>query len=221
MNNDPLKRLVHGFHAFKDANYGGETSPFEVLVRDGQKPRILLIACSDSRVDPAITLGLEPGDVFVIRNVANIIPPYEMDSAQHGASAALEYAVNVLEVEHVVVMGHAFCGGIRALVDFPEKMRADSDSFIERWMSLAKPTFDRALIRHPELSQDDLAHECEKDGVLASLNNLRTFPWVRERLESGSLQIHGWYFNLLEGRLCAYSEESKKFEALAGDGLDT
>ena len=212
MKDDSIDRMLRGFQTFKDTHYWGDVSPFATLVREGQSPKVLLIACSDSRVDPAITLGLAPGDVFVIRNVANIIPPYEMDSAQHGASAALEYAIQTLKVEHVVVMGHAHCGGIRALVDQPDRMQPESDSFIERWMSLAKPAYERALADYPDADDDRLAHECEKDGVLASLGNLKTFPWVQSRVEAGKLEIHGWYFDLVSGDLCAYSEESKKFE---------
>lgn len=214
MGDKALERLVRGFEAFRDSHYTGDQSPFETLVREGQKPRILLVACSDSRVDPAITLGVEPGDIFVIRNVANIIPPCEQDSAQHGASAALEYAVRHLEVEHIVIMGHAHCGGIRALVDNPEQMNPDSQSFIERWMSLAKPAYQRAVERHPGASAEELAQECEKDSVLASLANLQTFPWVKERLETGRLKLHGWYFDLVKGDLRAYDPDSGRFETL-------
>ncbi|MBL7004250.1 MAG: carbonic anhydrase [Gammaproteobacteria bacterium] len=214
MPDEAIERMVRGFRTFKDKNYWGDVSPFETLVREGQKPKVLLIACSDSRVDPAITLGLAPGDVFVIRNVANIIPPYEMDSAQHGASAALEYAITTLKVEHVVVMGHAHCGGIRALVDQPKRMCANSDSFLERWMSLAKPAYESVINEYPDADNAELAHQCEKESVLSSLNNLKTFPWVEQRLKEGSIKLHGWYFNLVNGNLCVYSEADKRFKSV-------
>lgn len=207
-----LERLIEGFRRFRKEHYTEEESPFTRLVREGQSPKVLLIACSDSRVDPAITLGSEAGDLFVIRNVANLVPPCEHDSAQHGASAALEYAVRNLEVEHIVVKGHAHCGGIRALIDDPEAMRPDSDSFIKRWMSLAAPAYWRARERHPDADDDLLAKECEKDSVLLSLRNLETFPWVKERMDAGKLKLHGWYFDLVEGELSTYDPETKRFQ---------
>jgi len=211
-HDDTLLGLIAGFERFRERYH--DTPEYQCLVQDGQKPRVLLLACSDSRVDPAITLDVKPGELFVIRNVANLVPPYETNSGQHGVSAAIEYAVSVLKVDHIIVKGHAKCGGIRALVDNPEQASIDSASLIGRWMAIAKPAYERAKSRHPDADNDTLAAELEKDSILASLDNLMTFPMVRERVKSGDLKLHGWYFDITNGTLRGWNPRTRRFEEL-------
>ena len=170
--------------------------PPKILHQEGQSPKVLVIACSDSRVDPSIILGAEPGDLFVIRNVANIVPPYEHDlSSCHGTSAAIEYAVNHLQVEDIVILGHSHCGGIRALVDD----RENDHTFIDNWIYIVEDAKFEAAHRH--LDHEESCAFCEKAAIGISLHNLETFPFVKEKLAAGKLRLHGWYFSIETGAL--------------------
>ncbi|WP_297365405.1 carbonic anhydrase [Acidiferrobacter sp.] len=190
-----LSWLVEGFGRFRQRHF--ESDLFKRLSEEGQTPKVLVLGCCDSRVDPAIVLDCDPGDLFVIRNVANLVPPFESAGHYHGTSAALEFGVCNLDVEHVIVLGHAQCGGIRALL---EGTSGEENSFIKSWMTLAESARDKVLSRPSGESQ---AKDCEKQAILASLENLMTFPWVRSRVEAGELQLHGWYFDIENGTLLA------------------
>lgn len=210
----PIDKLVSGFRHFRREHFERKDPYYQALVRGGQSPRVLFLACSDSRVDPAIVFGTAPGDLFIIRNVANIVPPFETNAGQHGVSAAIEYAVNVLEVEHIIINGHSQCGGIRALCERPDEATIDNPCLVGRWLALARPAYDKARADYPEAAMEQLARECEKDSVLASLDNLLTFPMVKARVEAGRLRLHGWYFDMERGLLQAWSPESGRFEAI-------
>lgn len=197
-----LSKLVEGFGRFHHSHF--ESDPFKKLLKQGQTPKVLVLGCCDSRVDPAIILDCAPGDLFVIRNVANLVPPFENAGHYHGTSAALEFGVCNLGVEHIIVLGHAQCGGIRALVE-GTSYGAES-SFIRSWMKLASSAREAVVAMHPNAKLDFLAKECEKQAILASLDNLLTFPWVKSRVESGTLQLHGWYFDIEYGMLLAYKD---------------
>jgi len=214
-NHTPIKKLVAGFKHFCLTRIEPQDQYFQALVREGQNPRVLFLACSDSRVDPAIVFGTEPGDLFIIRNVANIVPPYEINAGQHGVSAAIEYAVNSLKVEHIIINGHSQCGGIRALCENPEDAHIDSPHLVGRWLALAKPAYDKARADYPDADMNRLAHECEKDSVIRSLDNLMSFPMVRERVEAGHLQLHGWYFDMARGQLRAWNPATGRFDTLS------
>lgn len=185
-----IDKLLDGFAAFRAATF--ETARFRALAREGQKPRLLVIACSDSRVDPAILFGAQPGELFVVRNVANLVPPYQPDGHYHGTSAAIEFAVRDLGVAGIVVLGHSSCGGIAALAAEGGTAR----EFVGPWMSLA-------------------AHACahrgsaarEQASIRRSIENLRSFPWIAERETVGTLALHGWWFDLEDGRLWALDGE--------------
>lgn len=205
--------LIEGFHRFREQHFTGDDALYHQLVQDGQAPRILVVACCDSRVDPSLVLNCAPGDLFVIRNVANLVPPAENRSgAHHGTSAALEFGVCNLGVEHIIVLGHAHCGGIRALMS--GRRANNDDSFINRWMRLAEDA--RALIEH-ELADDSpevQVRACEQRAILCSLDNLMTFSWIREGVEQGTLALHGWYFDIECGELLGYNPANRKFETL-------
>ncbi|MEJ2059398.1 MAG: carbonic anhydrase [Gammaproteobacteria bacterium] len=207
---DPIASLIAGFAGLSSRQYR-ESRKFRQLVERGQSPRIVLVACSDSRVDPSLMLDCNPGDLFVIRNVANLVPPCEESGTYHGTSAALEYAICQLGVEHVIVMGHARCGGIQALIDGP----SDTGGFIGRWVSLAKPALEKTNRQlGPSADPAERAQCCELESIKQSLINLKTFPWIEERLESGRLQLHGWYFDLVEGRLLGHDTADDAFHVL-------
>jgi carbonic anhydrase len=214
-NHAPVDKLIAGFQHFQREHFAKQDPYFRALVREGQNPRVLFLACSDSRVDPAIVFGTEPGDLFIIRNVANIVPPYESNAGQHGVSAAIEYAVDVLKVEHIIINGHSQCGGIRALCENPTDAHIDSPHLVGRWLALAKPAYDKARADYPYADINRLAHECEKDAVIGSLANLMTFPMVREQVESGHLQLHGWYFDMARGLLSEWNSYTHHFEPLS------
>lgn len=189
-----MQRLIEGFHRFRQGYHAERRDLYERLAAEGQRPRAMVIACADSRVDPERLFQAAPGELFVLRNVANLVPPYQPDANYHGASAALEFAVKGLEVEDIVVLGHAHCGGVAALMQGSE---AEPTDFIGRWMSIAEPA-RMAAVAAPE---GDAHRLCEHETIRVSLRNLRTFPWIRERLAADRLRLHGCWFNLATGEL--------------------
>lgn len=206
---DILKRFSAGFQRFQKTWYCPENNLYEEL-RVAQKPYALVVACSDSRVDPVLLLDATPGDLFVIRNVANLIPPYEPDSHHHGVSAALEYAVRHLHIGHIMVMGHARCGGFTNLLGKSHS----NDEFLNVWMSLAcraKAEVDRTL---PDASPEERQRACEMWGVRFSLENLKGYPWVRSAMDRGELQLHGLYFDMGTGELLSFDREQETFVPL-------
>lgn len=207
-----IKEIIAGFKQFQDQWQGGDAELFNSL-REGQNPGTMLIACSDSRVDPAILTNAALGDLFVVRNVANLVPPCEPDSGYHGVSAALEYAVCHLKVEHVVIMGHSHCGGIKALME--GVCDCDEHSFIAKWVSIVQQAKQQVMEAMPEQTLEIQACACEKASILLSLENLMTFPWIRQRVEEGTMALHGWYFDLQSGTLSGYSPDSGNFDILA------
>lgn len=206
-----IEQLISGFRTFQSNYFGPDSSHFENL-QEGQSPKIMIVACSDSRVDPAILTNSEPGDIFTVRNIANLVPPCEDQGGLHGVSAALEYAVSHLKVEHVIVLGHSQCGGIHALMDGCADCR--EDGFVSRWISIAEPVRQqiRMNLSHkaPELQQ----RAAEQLSILLSLENLHTFPFVMEGIEAGHLSLHGWYFDLARGELSEYRAEDKSFHPI-------
>jgi carbonic anhydrase len=205
-----IASFLSGFKEFQ-RTYFCAGSEFFASLKNAQTPRALVIACSDSRVDPAILTGCEPGDMFVVRNVANLVPPYEKSPGLHGVSAALEYAVTILEVGHVIVLGHSSCGGIQALMDSRSE---ELGEFIAPWVSIAKPALEEVSRELTEKTKELRQQACEQAAVLVSLENLLTFPWVFERVMNGKLYLHGWYFDLGRGELLSYLPETGSFEPL-------
>lgn len=205
-----LQRLLRGFAAFHREYYADGQELFSRLVTQGQSPKVLVIGCSDARVDPAILTRVEPGDLFVVRNVAALVPPRETDSTHHGTSAAIEFAVRSLKVEHVVVLGHALCGGVGALIDDSESPLAGYD-FLLDWVRLATPVRDQVKAALAGEQGVKLRRAVEQGAVLNSLHNLTTFPWLAERVVAGQLSLHGWYFDLTVGELSTYTPQARRF----------
>jgi carbonic anhydrase len=190
-----MDRLLAGYRRFRSEVWPAERARYQALARKGQRPETLVIACSDSRVDPQTVFGAGPGELFVVRNVAGLVPPYRPDAGYHGTSAALEYAVRVLGVAQIVVLGHAQCGGVRAMVEgAPEAAR----DFVEPWMRIALPVL-RALPE--EVANGDLLQHCESAVVRLSLANLATFPWIAAAVAEGRLALAGFRFDIRTGVL--------------------
>lgn len=207
-----LEQLVEGFRRFREQHFAENDALYRQLATQGQTPKVMVVACCDSRVDPAILLGSAPGDLFVIRNVANLVPPADDHSGYHGTTAALEYGVRILGVKHIIVFGHAQCGGIQALMQ--RIGVGDPDSFISDWMELAEPARDIVEQALPDAAPEARARACEQQAIGVSLRNLMTFHWVRERVESDDLALHGWYFDIEQGQLLQYNEAAGTFETL-------
>lgn len=211
---DDILTLIKGHQKFREVYFNNENSTFTELVAEGQRPKILIVACSDSRVDPALVLNCQPGDLFVIRNVANLVPPFEEDlSSYHGTSAALEFGVCVLKVAHVILFGHTQCGGIQNLLDHPPEAHP-SKGFLTKWMELAKPARDTTIKRHPENHFEEKTTLCGQYSLMNSLKNLKTFPWIQERVNDGSLHLHAWNFNMAQGTLEQYDEDQNRFKVI-------
>lgn len=204
-----IEDLIEGFRRFQAAHFGEQREVFERLAREGQSPRVMVVGCCDARVDPALVTDCDPGDLFVVRNVANLIPPCEAGGGYHGTSAALEFAVRVLKVEHVIVMGHARCGGIRALLG-----DIGGGEFISPWMSIAEEARREVQAVLPQASAEAQAAACEQAAIRISLRNLATFPFVREAVARGRLSLHGWYFDLARGELLRYALARSVFEVV-------
>lgn len=187
--------LIEGHLRFRAHIWPAERDRYVALAQRGQNPETMVIACSDSRVDPQTIFGAGPGELFVVRNVAGLVPTYTPDAGYHGTSAALEFGVRVLKVARIAVLGHALCGGIRAMVEGAPGVARD---FVEPWMRIAEPALD-AVPR--QLSIDDLLHSCEMEVVRLSLANLSTFPWIADAVTAGSLKLQGFRFDIRSGVL--------------------
>lgn len=207
-----IEKLVDGFKRFHLDNYEGNHALFDRLTKQGQHPKTIVVGCCDSRVDPAIVTDCNPGDLFIIRNVANLVPPFETSGNYHGTSAALEFGVRNLEVENIIVLGHAKCGGIRALMSMAPSAEIQ-EGFVSGWMKLARNARNRVLSRMHGESLENQARACEQEAILVSLDNLLTFPWILERVAQKKLTLHGWYFDMEHGELLRYNPGSNRFEA--------
>jgi carbonic anhydrase len=207
-------RLVEGYNSFRSGRLIMEQSRYHELATAGQKPEVMVIGCCDSRVSPEVIFDAHPGELFVVRNVANLVPPYSPDSARHGVSSALEYAVQALHVRHIVVLGHAQCGGVRAFAeDAPPLSPSD---FIGHWMSLLEPVAAE-LPPRGEMPLTDYLTRLEQASARYTLINLLTFPYIRSGVENGSLALHAAYFGVATGRLSVLDQASGEFRPVAAE----
>lgn len=191
--------LVAGYHRFRQDRWQAERNRWARL-SEGQSPRVMVIACSDSRVDPTQIFDASPGEIFVVRNIANLVPPFELGGGRHGVSAALEFAVTQLEVPEVVVMGHGSCGGVHAALSRRfDGAAPGAGGFIAHWIDLLDEARDRIVAEHGD--GPEAAHALELETVKVSIANLRTFPCIPEREAAGKLTIHGAWFGIAGGEL--------------------
>lgn len=199
---DVIEKLKNGFKNFKKNEYNQKPDLYAKLA-EGQEPKVMMITCADSRVCPTMLHGLEAGEAFIVRNVANLVPPCEGSGEHHGTSAAIEFAVTVLQVERIVVMGHSNCGGIRAL------MTRDiySGDFVGSWVRIGLPAKEKALSLMAGKSFDEQCGFCEQEAVNVSLVNLLTFPFIEERVKAGKLRIFGMHYDFVQGHLTSWEIE--------------
>lgn len=207
-------RLIEGYRAFCDQRLSTEQHRYRELAEQGQSPDVMVIGCCDSRVSPEVIFDARPGELFVARNVANLVPPFAPDRGLHGVSAALEFAVQALKVKHIVVLGHAQCGGIRAYAE--EAAPLSPGDFIGHWMTLIEPAA-RKIGARADLARADYITALEQEAAVTSLDNLMTFPCVRILVERGRLHLHAAYFGVAAGDLSVYDPQLKAFVRVAPD----
>ena len=201
--------LLAGYRRFRDQKVSGEEVKWTELA-EGQSPRAIIIACSDSRVDPAVIFDADPGEIFVVRNVANLVPPFEANEGRHGVSAALEFAVTQLKVPEIIVMGHERCGGIMAaLTGCFHDAPAGEGGFVHRWMEQVSQSAKKISAEHGQ--GEDAARMLEEDAIRQSLSNLRTFPFVTDAEDAGTLKVLGCHFSTSEGQLYLLNEAEDLF----------
>jgi len=211
--------LLAGYATFLSGRFRGEQARFRELAETGQAPKTMIIGCCDSRVAPEAIFDAGPGELFVLRNVANLVPPYEPDDHYHGASAALEYAVTALKVRHIVVLGHARCGGVAAYATSLANKDAaplSAGNFIGRWIRLLAPAAERAG-EPPAVVDSAYMERLEFESIKQCLRNLRSFPMIQVLEQRHYLRLHGAYFGVMDGRLLAYDEARDQFVPVAAD----
>ncbi len=202
-----MEKLIEGYRQFREGYFPQNRHVFDQLAL-GQSPKAMVISCCDSRVDPGLIFNAAPGEMFTLRNVANLVPPYSPDDAYHGTSAAIEFAVRSLKVAHIIVLGHSRCGGVRALLG------AHEGDFIGPWMRIADAARDRAVSIAGDRGGDELQRICERETLKTSLQNLRSFPWIQTAIREGSLQLHGLYFDIEQAQLLSLDEDIGEFQPL-------
>jgi carbonic anhydrase len=202
------QRLIDGYGAFANGRLQSEQDRYRELAEHGQTPEIMVIGCCDSRVSPEVIFDARPGELFVVRNVANLVPPYETDGKYHGVSAALEFGVGVLKVKHIVILGHAHCGGIRAYAEDAEPI--SPGDFIGRWMSLMAPAAEKVGARG-SMSRTDYLERMEQASIVNTLDNLMTFPRLSKLIERGAVTLHGAYFGVAKGELSVLDRATGEF----------
>lgn len=206
-----VSKFLDGIGVYQKQHLG-ENAELATSLASGQRPQALLIGCCDSRVDPALLTACAPGDLFILRNIANLVPPYTKSDDYHGVSSTIEYAVCYLNVSDIIILGHSQCGGINALMNSAKGEIAGE--FISKWVSIAASARDKVLQEFADAPEEKQLRACEKESILVSLNNLMTFPWVRERVNRGQLSLHGWYYNICTGQLRCYNQLAREFEIL-------
>ncbi|AMS44327.1 carbonate dehydratase [Aminobacter aminovorans] len=202
--------LLAGYRNFMNGRYAAETDRYKSLAREGQSPETLVIACCDSRAAPETIFDSGPGELFVVRNVANLVPPYSPDGEFHSTSAALEFAVQALKVKNIVVMGHGRCGGIRAALD-PNMAPLSPGDFIGKWMSLVAPAAE-TVTGNTMMTQGERQTALERISIRYSIANLRTFPCVKILEQKGKLELFGAWFDISAGELWVMDRETGDFE---------
>jgi carbonic anhydrase len=200
-----FKKILEGYHEFRQKYASGDDSVMRYLSHYGQQPQMMVVACCDSRVDPALILQCDPGDLFVVRNVANIVPPYEKDEHHHGTSAALEFGIRFLKIKHLILLGHSQCGGIQTLLEGLGQKNTERSDFITTWVS---------ILNSEELTSLDV-DECAKRALNQSHQNCLTFPWIQEKVVRGELIIHLWFFDVKTGKIFTYQEGKKDYIPLS------
>jgi carbonic anhydrase len=204
------EKLADRFRRFHHRHFLPKAEEYEELATYGQAPEAMVISCSDSRVDPETIFSAMPGELFVVRNVANLVPPYETGGKFHGVSSAIEFAVLNLRIKHLIVMGHSSCGGVKAALDQSAAIQTEAQ-FISRWMSMLDDARLRVLASHQMAPHSEKLQALEKEGVKTAITNLRTFPFITEAENKGRLSLHGAYFDIAAGTLSVLNHSRNEF----------
>ena len=211
-----MQQLIEGVHRFQSEEFGAYRGLFQRLSRDGQKPHTLFITCSDSRVLAELITQSQPGDLFVVKNVGNIVPPAGVTGATNSTAAAIEFAVATLEVSDIVVCGHSQCGAMQALLEgLPQPLLMPH---LAEWLQVARPVQELIARGYQHLQADARVNLAAEENVLFAIENLKTYPVVQTRLADGSLHLHGWFFEIATAELFAFNPETKQFEPFARPG---
>lgn len=207
-----LQQLISGHQEFKNLHFKKFAYHFDTLVTEGQSPEVLFIGCSDSRVVPDLITGSKPGDLFILRNIGNFVPPFKKDNDFHGTAAAIEYAVSVLGVKHIIVCGHSHCGACEAL--YRELPQGDELIHVRKWLELGSVPKSFVSENFELETMSEKYRLTEQVSVIFQLENLLTYPAVKEKVENGTLEIHGWYYMLETGTIQTFNAETLEFETL-------
>lgn len=209
-----IQKLMAGYARFRNLQSQAPYCAYKEVLQQNQQPIALVITCCDARIDPVTILDCDPGELFLIRNVANLIPPYEEDSHYHGTSAALEFGICYLHIPHIIILGHSECGGIQSLF---EQHTNPPNSFIHKWMELAQVSCQTNASHSSPEHRREQENLCGKQALVGSRKNLMTFPWIQKRVEAGNLQLHAWYFKLPQGVIEAFNPQTLNFELLCDE----
>ena len=209
-----IKKLTKGNKKFRNNNFPKLQGKFGSLVENGQKPNILFIGCSDSRVVPDLIVNSKPGDMFIVRNIANFVPPYKSDNDYHGVTSAIEYAVHVLKVKDIIVCGHSHCGGCAALYD--DLDNTHELQHVKKWLELGKKAKEETLAHIPykKKNKSKILRATEKASVKHQVENLLTYPSIEKKVKKGDLKLHAWYYKIEDGTIEFYDKKSDKFKQL-------
>ncbi|WP_072680421.1 carbonic anhydrase [Arcobacter sp. LA11] len=207
-----LKNLIKGHEDFRKFNFPRIESELKELVEHGQRPEVMFIGCSDSRVTPDLMLNTRPGDMFILRNVGNFVPPFKHDEDFHGSAAAIEYAIAVLKVKHIIICGHSHCGACKSL--YEEIPSNDSFIHVKTWLNLGKQAKERTLKNKKFNTEEEMYRATERNSIRHQLDNLLTYPDIVRLLKTGELQIHGWYYDIESGNMDFYDKENDSFKPL-------
>jgi carbonic anhydrase len=208
-----LEDLIKGNEDFKNNKFPQIEQELQDLVEYGQHPEIMFIGCSDSRVTPDLMLNTKPGDMFILRNVGNFVPPFKNDEDFHGSAAAIEFAIAILKVKHIIICGHSHCGACKSLYDeFPDN---DSYVHIKTWLNLGMKAKERTLKNKKFTNKEEMYRATERNSIRHQLDNLLTYPDIKRLLEEDKIQIHGWYYNIATGEIEYYKQEDDSFKPLS------
>lgn len=207
------ENLADRFRRFRSRHYAAIADHYEQLATHGQSPDTMIVSCCDSRVDPETIFSAMPGELFVMRNIANLVPPYETGGRFHGVSAALEYAALNLCVKHIVIVGHSGCGGVKAAVDKSGAVETEAH-FISNWISMLESARLKVMAAHQGTSHGELLRELEYEAVKTSISNLRTFPFIQQLEAKGKISLHGAHFDIATGRLSVLNQVTDAFYVL-------
>lgn len=211
-----INKIVNGYEVFKDKAFKKYKKRFSDLIKEGQKPKVLFISCSDSRVVPSLITNTDPGDMFILRNVGNMVPPFSPSNEYHATAAGIEYAVTFLKISDIIVCGHSHCGAIKGLY---QEMNRDDDSVVhvKKWLELGMRAKDFVSMTSPDVSMEEKLEKTEKISIVFQLLNLLTYPLVEKKVNEGSLSLRGWYYRIESGELEYYDDDTYSFKKLEGE----